>query len=61
MAFIAMSHRVPAPLLQGQPWLSAAQGSDLTFLVSTEEDVVWRVRVEPDQLPSTSPRTGDRD
>lgn len=39
-----MGHRRPAPFLQGQPWLSAVQGLDLTFLVSTEDQgFVWRI------------------
>ena len=46
-----MGHRRPAPLLQGQPWLGAVRGLDLTFLVSTEDQgFVWRIQVEPDHI-----------
>ena len=37
MPLIVMSHRGPAPLLQGQPGLGAIQSLDLAFLVGAED------------------------
>ena len=61
MPFRVMGHRRPAPLLQGQPWLSAAQGLDLNFLVSTEDQsFVWRIQAEPNHIRQLLHELGSR-
>ena len=51
MPLIVMSHRGPAPLLQGQPGLGAIQSLDLAFLVGAEDQgFVRRIEVEPNHV-----------
>lgn len=51
MPLVVMGHRGPAPLLQGQPGLSAIQGLDLALLVGAKDQgFVRRIEVEPHHI-----------